>query len=107
MPDVKEEVIHLLEEILRRNESVKFVITTRESCEFMNVRLQGHHAVRIRPLDDVSSKKLVRDLLPNASTIDCLRIAQLCGHVPLALKLSCSLISGDDALSVSQCLRTS
>ena len=104
-PEVKEQVIHLLEEILRRNKNVKFLVTTRESFEYMNVRLDGHQSVRIGPLEVNSSQELVRELLPNASTHDCLRIAQLCGHVPLALKLSCSLISGDDALSVSQCLR--
>lgn len=104
-PEIKEQVIHLLEEIFRRNKSVKFLVTTRESFEYMNVRLEGHQSVRIGPLEINSSQELVRELLPNASTHDCLRIAQLCGHVPLALKLSCSLISGDDAFSVSQCLR--
>ena len=35
-PNVKEEVLELLEEILRRNENVTFVVTTRESFEFRN-----------------------------------------------------------------------
>ena len=104
-PEVKEQLIHLLEEILRRNKRVKFLVTTRESFEYMNVCLEGHQSLRIVPLEIDSSQELVRELLPNASIHDCLRIAQLCGNVPLALKLSCSLISGDDALSVSQCLR--
>lgn len=104
-PEVKEQVIHLLEEVLRRNKSLKVLITTRESFDYMNVHLESHQSVRIGPLEVNSSQDLVRELLPNASTYDCLTIAQLCGHVPLALKLLCSLISGDDAVSVSQCLR--
>ena len=59
VPEVKEDFTHFLEEILRRTEKVTFLITTRESFEFFNVQFQGHHAVRIRPLDDSSSQSLV------------------------------------------------
>ena len=97
LPKVKEEVMQLLEQILTRNENVTFVLTTRESFEFMDLHFRGHQSVRIRPLDEVSSKSLVQELLPNASTLDCTRITQICGHVPLAIKLLCSLISEDDA----------
>ena len=86
-----------LEEILRRNDKVTFVVTTRESLEFMNLHFQGHQPTRIRPLDEASSKSLVYELLPNAITSDCSRITQICGHVPLAIKLLCSLISEDNA----------
>ena len=51
---VKEEVIRVLEEILRQDQRVTFVVTTRESLEFMDVHFQGHHGLRIRPLDEVS-----------------------------------------------------
>ena len=104
VPNVKEEVIHLLEEILRRNERVKIAVTTRESLEFLNMHFQGHHAVRIRPLDTSSSQKLVHELLPNASTFDCQKIAQICGNVPLALQLMCPFISEGDAKPISQSL---
>ena len=97
LPKVKEGVVQLLEEILRLNEKVTFVVTTRESLEFMNLHFQGHRPLRIRPLDEGSSKFLVYELLPNASTSDCSRITQICGHVPLAIKLLCSLISEDNA----------
>ena len=96
MAKVKEDFIHFLEEILRRTEKVTFVITTRESLEFMNVQFQGHHAVRICPLDEFSSQTLVNELLPNATASDYTRIEQICGHVPLAIKLLCSSISEDD-----------
>ena len=97
LPKVKEGVMQLLEEILRRNEKMSFVVTTRSSLEFMNLHFQGHQPTRIRPLDEASSKSLVYELLPNASTSDCSRITQICGHVPLAIKLLCSLISEDNA----------
>ena len=97
LPKVKADVMHLLEEILRRSKKVVFVVTTRESLEFMNLHFQGHQSVRIRPLDKASSKSLVHELLPNAGTSDCTRITQICGHVPLVIKVLCSFISEDNA----------
>ena len=94
-PKVKEDVIQLLEEILRRNETVTFIVTTRESFQFMNFNFQGHESVRIRPLNEASSQSLVHALLPAVSSSDCRRITQICGHVPLAIRLLCSLISGE------------
>lgn len=94
----REEVIEFLEEILRRNQNVKFAITTRESFGFLDLHLEFHQsAVRIRPLEEASSRSLVHELLPDASTSDCKRITQICGHVPLAIKLLCSSISEDSA----------
>ena len=95
LPKVKEDVIQLLEEIVRRNEKVTFIVTTRESFQFMNLNFQGHESVRIRPLNESSSQSLVHALLPAVNTCDCRRISQICGHVPLAIRLLCSLISGD------------
>ena len=95
-PKVKEDFTNFLAEILRQTEKVAFVITSRESLEFMNVQFQGHQGVRISPLDEPSSQNLVNRLLPNATAIDCKRVAQICGHVPLAMKLLCSSISEDD-----------
>ena len=104
-PNVKEEVIGLLEEILRRNEKIKFIVTTRESLEFMKLHFQCHHGVRIRPLDETSSQSLVNELLPNASNSDVRQIIHICGHVPLAIKLLCSSISDEDSIQPSQFLR--
>ena len=95
LPKMKEDVIQLLEEILRRNEKVTFILTTRESFQFMNLNFQGHESVRIRPLNEASSQSLVQALLPAVNTSDCRQITQICGHVPLAIRLLCSLISGD------------
>ena len=102
-PKVKEEVIGLLQEILKQSEKVKLIVTARESFEYINLNFQGHKAFRIRPLDEASSKALVHELLPDASTSDIRGITQICGHVPLAIKLLCSSIS-DSALQPSQFL---
>ena len=97
-PNVKEDVLQLFEEILTRNEKM----TTRESFEYMNLNFQGHKSIRIRPLDDTSSRALVHELVPNASRNDCARIAQICGCVPIAMKLMCCLVCEDNQLS--ECL---
>ena len=99
VPEVKEDFTHFLEEILGRTEKLTFLITTRESFEFLNVHFQGHQAVRIPPLDEYSSQSLVKEFLTNATPCDCIQITQICGHVPLAMKLLCSSISEDDFMT--------
>ena len=96
-PKVKEEVIQLLEEILRQNPRVTFIVTTRESFEFMDIHFQGHKGLRIRTLDEASAQSLVHEFLPNACVTDCTEVTQICGKVPLAIKLMCSLISEDSS----------
>ncbi|XP_068752079.1 uncharacterized protein [Montipora capricornis] len=103
IPKVKEDVLQLFQEILMQNEKITLVVTTRESFEFMNLNFQGHKSIRIRPLDDTSSHAIVHELVPNASPDDCARIAQICGCVPLAMMLMCSLVCEDD-VQTSQCL---
>ncbi|XP_068750729.1 uncharacterized protein [Montipora capricornis] len=103
IPKVKEDVLKLFEEIIMQNEKITLVVTTRESFEFMNLNFRGHKSVRMRPLDDTSSHALVHELVPNSSPDDCARIAQICGCVPLAMMLMCSLVCEDDVLT-SQCL---
>ena len=95
IPNVKEDVFNLIEEFLNRSDKVTFLLTTRESCEFLNLRFQRHHAVRIRELDEHFSQHLVQELLPEASTSDVLKVTQICGNVPLAMMLLCSSISED------------
>ena len=101
LPDVKEEVIDLIGEILNRSDKVTFLLTTRESCQFLNLRFKGHHALRIRELDEQSSLNLVQELLPEASKSDCIKVRQICGSVPLAMKLLCSSISEDSTGTLS------
>ena len=105
LQNVKADVIRLLEEILRQNEKVTFVVTTRESSfEFMNLHFQSQKSLRVGPLDEASSQTLVHELLPTVCPSDCKRVTKICGHVPLAIKLLCSLIS-EDTSHPSQLLR--
>ncbi|CAH3151720.1 unnamed protein product [Pocillopora meandrina] len=94
LPNVKREVIDLIGEIFNCSDKVTFLLTTRESCQFLNLRFKGHHAVRIRELDEQSSLNLVQELLPEAGKSDSIKVRQICGSVPLAMKLLCSSISG-------------
>ena len=96
-PNVKKEVIQLLEDLLRQNPRVTCIVTTRESLEFMDIHFQGHQGLRVRTLDKASTKSLIHELLPNASAADCVEVAHICGQVPLAIKLMCALISEDNS----------
>ncbi|XP_078356427.1 uncharacterized protein LOC144641270 [Oculina patagonica] len=97
VPNVKEEVINLIGDLLNRSDKINFLLTTRESLSFLNLHLQGHMAVRIKELDDLSCQALARQLLPEASSSDLTKVSQICGQVPLAIKLLCSSISEDFA----------
>ena len=103
LPNVKTDVVRLLAEIIWQNEKLTLVVTTRESFEFMNLHFRNYKSLRVGPLDEASAKALVHELLPTASISDCNRVTQICGHVPLAIKLLCSLIS-DDTSQTSQFL---
>ena len=95
VPNVKEEVFNLIGEFLNRSDKVNFLLTTRESLPYLNLHFQGHKSVRIRELDKLSCQTLVRELLPRASNSDLTKVSQICGQVPLAIKLLCSSISED------------
>ena len=96
-PNVKEETLNLLKDILNRSEKVKFLLTTRESMAYLDMSLQGHKSTRIGELDKLSSSALVKKLLPNASSSDAIKIVHMCGQVPLAIWLLCKLLSDDSA----------
>ena len=96
-PKMKEEVTQLLGEILRRNQKVTFVVTARESLDYIDLNFQGHWELRINPLDDDSAQTLVSELLPNAGVADSTEIAHICGQVPLAMRLLCSLVSEENS----------
>ena len=96
-PKLKEETIQLFGEILRRNQKVTFVITARESLDYMDLNFQGHWELRIKPLDEASAQTLVSELLPDAGVADSTQIVHICGQVPLAMRLMCSLVSEEDS----------
>jgi len=95
VPNVKDEVFNLIAEILNRSDKVNFLLTTRESLSYLNLHFHGHKSVRIRELDKFSCQTLARKLLPRVSNSDLKKVYQICGQVPLAIKLLCSSISED------------
>ena len=99
VPNVMEDVFNLIGEIPNRNEKVKFLLTTRESLSFLNLHFQGHKSIRIRELDMLSCQTLAAELLSGASTSDLTKVSQICGQVPLAIKLLCCSVSEDFAPS--------
>ena len=92
VPNVKEKVMNLIGEILSRSNNIKFLLTTRESLSFLNLHFQGHVPVSIKELDQLSSETLARELLPEVSSHHLTKVSQVCGQVPLAIKLMCSSI---------------
>ena len=88
-----QEVLDLLENIFSRYKDVTFVCTTRINLtEFLKVKFECHESTNIASLNNQSSSKLVQKLLQEVSESECLRITEICGRVPLAMKLLCGLI---------------
>ncbi|CAB3996059.1 Nephrocystin-3 [Paramuricea clavata] len=91
--DKKEAVINFTTDVLHRCPNVCFLTTTRESLEFISLRLQGFDSLRLKPLDAQSSETLILKFLPLSTAVDIQsQISKMCGHVPLAIRLLCTLI---------------
>ncbi len=87
----KEQVLMFINEILVDCKHIKFLLTTRESLDYLSqklpIRLQ-----RVGVLDEVASGDLVKLLLPDLSNDDCSSIVKECGQVPLAMRLMCTIM---------------
>ncbi|XP_078355864.1 uncharacterized protein LOC144651641 isoform X2 [Oculina patagonica] len=88
---VKEDVLGFTKEILDQCSQIKLLLTTRESLDYLSHRLSIHQE-RVGLLDGVSSVSLVKSQLPDVSADDCRSIAMVCGQVPLAMRLMCSIM---------------
>jgi hypothetical protein len=66
-------------------------------------KFAGHTSVGVASLERKSAQTLVQELVPSADENECCRVAQLCGHVPLAIMLLCGQIV-DEKKSASQFL---
>ena len=94
--ETSQEVLDLLEKCFTRSKNVAFLCTARMNLhEFLRIKVQGHESFNITPLDHESSHKLAQEIHPEANESDCLRIANICGRVPLAIKLLCGLFTED------------
>ena len=91
----KEEFLQFLQDIIKSCKTVKLLCTTRASLEYVQ-HLFDTFLMRIPPLDKSSSQKLMRAFLPNVTDSDSETIGQICGNVPLAIRLVCSMLNDGD-----------
>ena len=105
----KETMLNFIIDVLQRCPYVKLLTTTRESLEFVNLRVQEFDFLRLKPLDAQSSASLVLKLLEPTMADLPSQISKMCGNVPLAIRLLCSLIKDspqeflDEIVNGSEC----
>ena len=102
--ETSQDVLDLLEKIFSHCKNVSFLLTTRASLQsVLGRKFSGHTSVGVVSLDRKSSQMLVQELVPAADESECCRMAEICGDVPLAIKLMCGQIV-DEKKSPSQFL---
>jgi tetratricopeptide (TPR) repeat protein len=102
--ETSQDVLDLLEKIFSHCKNVSFLLTTRASLQsVLGRKFAGHTSVGVVSLDRKSSQMLVQELVPAADESECCRVAEICGDVPLAIKLLCGQIV-DEKKSASQFL---
>ncbi|CAB4032520.1 Hypothetical predicted protein, partial [Paramuricea clavata] len=102
--ETSQDVLELLEKIFSHCKNVSFLLTTRTSLQSVLGRKFGDHmSVSVASLDRKLSQMLVQELFPAADESECCRVAEVCGDVPLAIKLLCGQIV-DERKSASQFL---
>ena len=102
--ETSQDILDLLEKIFSHCKNVSFLLTTRTSLQsVLGRKFAGHTSVGVVSLDRKSSQMLVQELVPAADESECCRVAEICGDVPLAIKLLCGQIV-DEKKSISQFL---
>jgi AAA+ ATPase superfamily predicted ATPase len=102
--ETSQDVLDLLEKIFSHCKNVSFLLTTRTSLQsVLGRKFAGHTSVGVASLERKSSQMLVQQLVPPADESECCRVAEVCGDVPLAIKLLCGQIV-DEKKSISQFL---
>ena len=99
---LKEDVLRFAKEILTQCSHVKLLFTTRESLDYLSHKIPIHNE-RVDVLDVASSVTLVRSLSPHFSEDNCSSIVRVCGQVPLAVRLMCSIMR-EEHVSLSELL---
>ena len=100
---VRDDVLKIIEEILMHCRNGRVLTTTRQSLQFLDLKMEENESVKIEPLDPMSSLALVNEIIPSVGKQLSLEVTHICGNVPLAMKLLCSFIS-DDSQTPEQCL---
>ncbi|KAL9975970.1 hypothetical protein ACROYT_G013198 [Oculina patagonica] len=99
---LKEDVLGFTKEILDQCSQIKLLLTTRETLDYLSLKISIHQE-RVGVLDGVSSVSLVKSQLPDVSDDDCSSIIKVCGHVPLAMRLMCSIMM-EENVSITELL---
>ena len=99
-----QDVLNLLEKIFSHCENVSFLLTTRTSLQsVLERKFENQKSVGVASLDRKSAQMLVQELVPAADESQYCRVAEICGDVPLAIKLLCGQIV-DEKKNASQFL---
>ena len=85
----------VFEEFLDSSVNINIVFTTRELSYNLSDHTENFQDIRIRPFHPASSVKFVRLLLPTFSENVVAKVAEICSHVPLAMKLVASLFKNN------------
>ena len=99
----KDRFLNLINQILISCASVKMLVVTRESFYSRKLKTLGQTLVRIGPVDNVYSQKLVQDYFPEGCDKDWSKVARFCGHMPFAIRLFCNNMSRNE-LPLSQAI---
>ena len=102
--ETSQDVLDLLEKIFSHCKNVSFLLTTRIGLQSgLGRKFAGHTSVGVALLERKSSQMLVQEHVPSAYESECCKVAEVCGDVPLAIKLLCGQIV-DEKKSISQFL---
>jgi hypothetical protein len=102
--ETSQDVLELLEKFFSHCKNVSFLLTTRMSLQsVLGRKFEDHTSVCVASLDRKWAQMLVLELVSAADENECCRVAELCGDVPLAIKLLCGQIV-DEMKSASQFL---
>ena len=100
---LKDDFLRFTEEILAQCCYIKLLFTTRERLDYLSHKLSIHQE-RVGVLDKVSSVSLVQQcLVKSVSDSDCNCIVNVCGRVPLAMRLMCGIME-EENVSLSELL---
>ena len=92
-PNVKDDVINLIKEILTKFSNVTFIVTARESPTFLHLESLGQILIRVGGLGKFYCKNLVQKLLPDSNNderTDCLYVSMMLLYK--SLLILCSLV---------------
>jgi tetratricopeptide (TPR) repeat protein len=103
--ETSQDVLDILENIFSHCKNVSFLLTTRTSLQsVLGRKFENQKSVSVASLDRKSAQMLVQELVLTADENECCKVAEVCGNVPLAIKLLCGQIVDEKKKSISQFL---